>query len=63
MSRQWKASNLEYRYANWENIEMWQERRWASKASEVTITKPDGTVVVQPNPVKPYVKKKKKRGR
>lgn len=59
-SNQEKVSNLQYRYANWENIEMWQERKWASKASDITIIKPDGTIVVQPNPVKPYVKKKKR---
>ena len=61
MGNQWKASNLEYRYANWEKIEEMQERKWASKASDITITKPDGTVVVMPNPVKPYVKKKRPR--
>jgi len=61
MSEQWKASNLQYRYANWENIEMWQERKWASKASDVTITKPDGTVEVRPNSVKPFIPKKKRK--
>jgi hypothetical protein len=57
-----KNHQLKYRYADWEVIEERQERRWASKASDITITKPDGSVVVVPNKSNPKNLKRKKKG-
>jgi hypothetical protein len=57
-----KNHELKYRYADWERIEQAQERFWSSKASDVTITKPDGTVEVVKNMSNPKNWKKKKKG-
>jgi hypothetical protein len=49
MSEQWKNHNLEYRNVNWERVERRQYIKSARLASDVTITKPDGSVEVQLN--------------
>ena len=57
-----KNHQLRYRYADWEQIEQRQERYWSSKASDITVTKADGSVEVIPNIFNPKNYKIKRKG-
>lgn len=63
-----KKHKLAYSRADWDKINAIQESKWASKSSDVTVIKPDGTTQIIPNEAKleetkklPFKKYKQKR--
>lgn len=47
-----KQHRLSYSKADWDLINARQEHKWAVMASDVTVTKADGTVEIIPNAAK-----------
>ena len=56
-----KNHQLKYRYADWEVIEARQDKKWAKMASDVTVTKMDGSVEIIPNTLNHLSTEKKKK--
>jgi hypothetical protein len=56
-----KTHRLSYSKADWDLINARQELKWAAMASDVIVTKPDGTTKIIKNTVKPINAKKIKK--
>ena len=56
-----KNHQLKYRYADWEVIEARQDIKWAKMASDITVTKMDGSVEIIPNKLNHLSAEKKKK--